>query len=1169
MRLRKINLSGFKSFVDPTTIGLPGNLIGVVGPNGCGKSNVIDAVRWVMGEVSAKHLRGDSMADVIFNGSTSRKPVGQASVELVFDNSEGRAGGQYAQYAEISVKRQVSREGQSTYFLNSSRCRRRDIMDIFLGTGLGPRSYAIIEQGMISRLIEARPEELRDFLEEAAGISKYKERRRETENRIRHTRENLDRLNDIRDELARQLTHLKRQATMAEKYKLYKADERRAKVELLGLRWRQLDGEVVREEHLIEAQKTVFEAAVAEQRRTESELENQREHQTQVNEAFNEAYRQVMDAGSEIAQVEANIKHLKRRGEQATELLGKERSASVDAERHLQSDERRLTELAAAMGYEQPRAQELEIRATQAREVLDGAEQAMNAWNATWDNFNQRAQQPAQAAQGERARIQHLDERLSRIGQRDSKLAQELEGLSPQDLQETVVGAKASLAGCELEQERIRQSIEERREALSWARDEEADHGKKLHAVRERLQQARGRLASLTALQQDALGKNEGRLQSWLRTQGLEDLPRLAEVIKVDDGWEGAVEFVLGGFLEALCADGGIDGAAVLERLDSGRLCLLDEAHRGSIRPRDGWSPLSDKIVADRSIGDLVGHVYTAPDMATARAMRAQLLPGESVITPNGHWYGPSWLSRQCSAPGEEGILARERVIDDLQAETGEMNADREALEQGLEHARTLRRNEEEALAGLQDSAAGANRQYAILRAELGGRESELEQTRSRIDRLIREREELGTERVQVGEALSKARMRLERLTDEMADLEMERVELSQSRDGIRARLSESRSAFQSARDEAHRVGTALQTMLAESNTLRQAQARYRDQVTRLQQRCEELDAEVIAVAAPLQAAQSDLGVRLGRHREAEAAMKTARATVEAVDDALRRLEDARLSAERKVEREREVMEDKRIHGQEVRTRRQTVEEQLDETGAEVAAVLESLPEDAEAKIWEQRLEDLARRIVRLGPINLAAIEEHAEQSERKQYLDAQHGDLEEALATLESAIQKIDRETRARFKETYEKVNIGLERLFPRLFGGGRAYLELTGDDLLHAGVAVMARPPGKRNSTIHLLSGGEKALTAVALVFSIFELNPAPFCLLDEVDAPLDDANVGRFCSLMQEISEQVQLIVITHNKATMEITKQLIGVTMHEPGVSRLVTVDIEQAVELASA
>ncbi len=1169
MRLRKINLAGFKSFVDPTTIGLPGDLIGVVGPNGCGKSNVIDAVRWVMGEVSAKHLRGDSMADVVFNGSTSRKPVGQASVELVFDNSEGRAGGQYAQYAEISVKRLVSREGQSTYFLNSSRCRRRDIMDIFLGTGLGPRSYAIIEQGMISRLIEARPEELRDFLEEAAGISRYKERRRETENRIRHTRENLDRLNDIREELSRQLTHLKRQATMAEKYKVFKAQEQRTRIELLGLRWRRLDGDVLREEQLIGAQQNILEAAVAAQRGTEAELEAHRERQADANEAFNEAYRCVMDAGSEIAQVEANIKHLKRRGEQASEMLTKERAALNDAERHLQSDEKRLTELAASMGYEQPRVQELEVRATQAREVLESAEQAMNAWNGTWESFNRRAQQPAQAAQGERARIQHLDERLARIAQRDERLAGEFDGLSPRELEGTVAGARAKLVDSEAEQERIRECIDERREALSWARDEEAEHDQKLHAVREQLQQSRGRLASLTALQQDALGKNEGRLKAWLEAEGLETLPRLAEVIKVEAGWESTVEFVLGAFLEALCTGDSSDGPGLMLRLESGRLCLLNRARQGMARAKQGRPLLIDRITTDWPIGELVGNVYTAGDANAALAMRADLAAGESVVTADGHWFGPNWLSRQRSEPGEEGILARERLIDGLQTQILESNADREALEGGLEHARTRRRHEEEALAGLQDSAAGASRRYAALRAELGGRESELKQTQGRIERLIREREELGTERTQVGDALSKARLRLEQLTDEMAALETERNQLSQSRDGIRVRLAESREVFQDVREEAHHASTTLQTILAESNTLRQAQARYRDQVSRLRQRCAELDAEVAAVAAPLQAEQSDLGAKLERHRGAEVAMKTARAAVETVDGILRKLEESRLAAERLVEKEREAMENKRIHGQEARTRRQTVEEQLEETGAEIKTVLDSLTDDAEVEVWAQQLEDLARRIVRLGPINLAAIDEHAEQSERKQYLDTQHNDLEEALTTLESAIQKIDRETRARFKETYEKVNMGLEKLFPRLFGGGRAYLELTGDDLLHAGVAVMARPPGKRNSTIHLLSGGEKALTAVALVFSIFELNPAPFCLLDEVDAPLDDANVGRFCSLMQEISERVQLIVITHNKATMEITKQLIGVTMQEPGVSRLVTVDVDEAVELASA
>lgn len=1171
MRLKKIKLAGFKSFVDPTTVHIPSNLVGVVGPNGCGKSNVIDAVRWVMGESSAKNLRGDSMTDVIFNGSTSRKPVGQASIELVFDNTENKLGGQYAQFNEISIKRLVSRDGQSNYYLNGARCRRRDITDIFLGTGLGPRSYSIIEQGMISRLVEAKPVELRVFFEEAAGISKYKERRRETENRMSHTRDNLDRLNDLREELDKQLHHLQRQARAAERYKELKQEERLLRAQLQALRWRSLDQAVGESEQAIRAADTRLEGEIARLRSVDTEMEKLRAAHTEAGDTLSEVQGRFYGLGADIARVEQAIQHNRERRAELDNDLKQAERVWQDLQHHLETDQRRIGEFEARLAELDPALEE----AREAEEIsalrLGEAEESMQTWQAEWDAFTESSSTPSQRAQVERTRIQHLEQRIHTYQHRLGRLDQERAALSPGDLE-------LEIARLEAEQEKLDEEIEQLQARLSevngsiTARREQNRHiTAELDTARSRQQQLRGRHASLEALQQAALGKGSGAAAEWLHKQGLEGRQRLAEGLRVSEGWEPAVETVLGHNLQAVCVDGLAAVADALESLGKGRLTFFDTAMSaaGSGTARAGAVPLASLVRAPWPLESLLDGVHAVEDLAAALALHGELGPRESVITRDGIWLGRGWLRVSREQDEQAGVLAREQELERLEAELDRVSELTAELAESLEQGRETLRGLEEQRDTLQHDATQLSRRHADLRAQLSGRQARLEQFRSRLERI---ESEIGEGRDHIAQSereVNEARGALEAALEAMAEHEARREAQVTRRDALRAQLQEARQRAAGDRDKVHQLALETRSLHTQVDSTRRGLERMEAQLEGLAERREALLRQLTECESPITELNRELEQLLDRRLEVEKELSAARAGLEGIEHQLRELESSRGGADQRVAEVRAELEQARMRWQELKVRRQTLEEQVIQGGFEVQPLLEELPETAAEAEWEQSLEQVNSRIQRLGPINLAAIDEYKVQSERKTYLDSQHADLTEALETLENAIRRIDRETRTRFRETFDKVNDGLKQMFPRLFGGGHAYLELTGEDVLDAGVSIMARPPGKRNSTIHLLSGGEKALTAVALVFSIFELNPAPFCMLDEVDAPLDDANVGRFCTMVKEMSERVQFVFITHNKTTMEMAQHLSGVTMQEPGVSRLVSVDVQEAVALVAS
>jgi len=1169
MRLKCIKLAGFKSFVDPTTVNFPSNLCAVVGPNGCGKSNIIDAVRWVMGESSAKNLRGENMTDVIFNGSSGRKPVGQASIELVFDNSDGTLLGEYAAFTEISIKRKVTRDAQNHYYLNGTKCRRRDITDIFLGTGLGPRSYAIIEQGMISRLIEAKPEDLRVYIEEAAGISKYKERRRDTESRMRRTQENLERLTDIRDELERQLARLQRQAQSAEKYTEYKKEERLLKAQLQALKFQILDEQAKSKQASIRDLELRMESFVTDQVNKDTQIEKYRSQYTEMGDKFNEVQGRYYAIGADIARIEQTIHHAQERSRQLQSDLDQTQRDCKEAEENLLIDAQKAEGWEEELLVIEPELEMVKAAEEGSNEVLLDAEESMQRWQNEWDAFNQRASEPRQKAEVQQSRIQHLEQVQQRLLQRIEKLKEEKANLQIDGVDEEIGQLTEQLAELDLVADEKRNQVETITEQLDQRRNDNTRNSNELDQVRSQLQTMRGRHASLDALQQAALGEKNKAVTQWLAAQNLTHQPRLAESVKVQDGWDKALETVLGNTLQAVCVKGLDAVTSVIENLTQGELVLFDTTATSSASDAKKASLLSSKVSADWDVVGVLSGIYIAEDLQAALQLRNQLSAHESVITKDGIWVGAHWLRVARDTDASSGVIARKQEIEELSKKIAEAEEKVESLNAALEEGRQQIKDLEQNRETLRREADEQSRRYGELRSQLSAKQVRVEQVNMRRERAENEIREAREQLEQEAEHLSEARMILSEAIEMMGQDTDLREELLQQRDDIRTGLDQARQRARHDKDKAHELAMRFQSLKTQLDGIRLGIGRLREQTARLQERREQLIVTLSENRDPIEEYKSELDANLGKRLSVEAALTEARRNLETVEHELRNAEQGRNRAEQEVQAVRAHLEQERLAAQRFEDQRNAIVEQLEEDELNLQTILAEIPEGTEIKPIEEELEAIAGRITRLGPINLAAIDEYKTESERKNYLDAQNADLHEALETLENAIRKIDRETRTRFKETFDQVNKSLQELFPKVFGGGHAYLELTGEDLLDTGITIMARPPGKRNSTIHLLSGGEKALTAIALVFSIFRLNPAPFCMLDEVDAPLDDANVGRYARMVEEMSSQVQFIYITHNKNAMEMAHQLLGVTMHEPGVSRLVTVDVDEAAELAAS
>ncbi|MBK7765633.1 MAG: chromosome segregation protein SMC [Sulfuritalea sp.] len=1192
MRLNKLKLAGFKSFVEPTTVLFPGQLAGVVGPNGCGKSNIIDAVRWVLGESKASELRGESIQDVIFKGSGNRKELSRASVELFFDNAEGRAAGQWSQYAEITVKRVLDREGNSNYYINNLHVRRRDVIDLFLGTGLGPRAYAIIGQGMISRIVEAKPDELRFYLEEAAGVTKYKERRRETGHRLEDARENIARVDDIRNELETQVSHLQAQAVAARQYRdLHQQVSR--KQTLLWLKKRNdARHDSQRLARQVEEAVNRVEAETAALRETEAHVEHARETHYSASDALHAAQSGMFAANTEVSRLESEIGHLRdSRSRLAARLdqLGAEQA-------HWQAQQGQLTEEEARwkllLENSRVRSATATARHEEAVARLPGAEEAIESAGAEVTEARRALSDTEQALRLAEADRGHAERALETLVQRRGRLEQDRQTLGAPD-QALLVASRAAEARAE-----AALAATQGRLAVVQAAVPEAEE--RLRAARESLQKAHRSLTESRA-RHDALAQlqarvaQSGEIGDWLRARHLADARPLWQAIQVEAGWETAVEAVLRERFAALCADADTVRAALAAPPPAIVSLALDARHGndqapgggvGWLRPAeggDGGSLRSNDLAGPESLrgkvrcddprwtgvlDEWLAGVCVVEDLAAELPLAA----GQRV-SRSGHLLTPAGLTLYVPDAKTHGVIERQREIDELAG----VLASRAAAEDA---AREVQRAAEQHLADSQGELGAARRatqeaQQAFHAAQvealkLAQAQARFEERSAQIDRdlgeLLRQdegeqarRQRAATEGEVQRERLGAVRQRLEQAMDQhrqrdAALREARALEIQLGREAQEAGFSE-RECLSKLEDNSRAVATAtsqLQRIEGETNAARTEVAGISDTVL-----------------------QEQLHAALDAKQDKESALAERRNALEAAAAELRGLDEQRLKLEQGIVPLRDRINDLRLKAQAAELNMEQFRERLAElhvvTEADEDPFLDELNASGADKLKDAVLQgDIARlnvEIEALGPVNLAALEELATASERKGFLDAQSADLAEAIGTLEDAIRRIDRETREQLQDTYDAVNRHFGTLFPQLFGGGEARLILTGDEILDAGIQIMAQPPGKKNTTIHLLSGGEKALTAIALVFALFQLNPAPFCLLDEVDAPLDDSNTVRFCDMVRRMSVQTQFIFISHNKIAMEMAQQLIGVTMQEQGVSRVVEVDIEEALRLA--
>jgi chromosome segregation protein len=1166
MRLSRIKLAGFKSFVDPTTIELNTDLTCIVGPNGCGKSNVIDAVRWVMGESSAKQLRGGEMTDVIFNGSSTRKPVGQASVELVFDNSDGTLGGEYAAFTEISVKRVINREAQSTYYLNGVRCRRRDITHIFLGTGLGPRSYAIIEQGMISKLIEAKPDELRKYLEETAGISKYKDRRRETENRMRHTRDNLDRLNDLREELRKQREKLQRQAKSAEQFKVLREEERLLDAQLQAINWQGLDKKAKDQQAALAQAEAHAESFKAETTRIDTGIEQARIEHDEQNSDLQQAQNNFYSIGSEAARLEQDLKHALERRSQLTEEHTQVMQHLGELQSELQNDAESTEQLQRRMSDIAPEEDKLREEKFAATEALNRAELELAKWQKAWDEFKQEVHAVSQSAHGEQTTVTHLEENVLKAKQRLERQQQQLRDTDISRLQQRLDEIKTLRSKLEQAHMQASETLAQVQSRIASTRSQNDTLEDELDNAKDALQDSKAEQLSLQALQNAALNVEDEAANNWLQEKSLAEKQRLAQTMQVSPGYEKAIEIVLGDYLQAICVDNIDEISAWLQDLDTGVLAFLQNTPFADVSLQQTHSLMSKVKSSATDLSHLLSPVMVADDLQIALNIHRQLRPGESVITRDGIWLGENWVRVARKETGEGSILAREQRLNELKAVIAEQQEQVSELAQQLQQGRDVLDDLELERSDAQREQNELHRKLAEARANQQTIEREQAAAQEQAQQLQAEVTELQQQIQYDNDAIRQTRQNLEQHLKQMAAFE----DTKQSREAEKQQIERNYQTAKETAKEKSEHYAKLQIEVSTINSQLEAAVKNNERMTqqlhKLKEREQWLTQQLEEVQAPLAKQQADLEEKLKLRSEADKHLQKMRETVDSIAHSMRELERSRQEFDQKLQEAQTKANELRLGMEEVRVRRATIEEHMAETEFNLQTVANELPEEANAREWGENLERIRTRINRLGPINLAAIEEYDATHERQEYLDAQHADLSQALDSLEGAIAKIDQETRERFKATFNKVNENLSQLFPSVFNGGNASLALVGDSILDAGVAIMAQPPGKKNSAISMLSGGEKALTALALVFSLFKLTPAPFCMLDEVDAPLDDVNVGRYCGLVKEMAKSLQFIFITHNKLSMEMASQMMGVTMREPGASRVVSVDINEAVAM---
>ncbi len=1170
MRLNSIKLSGFKSFAEPTQLQLPGRLVGVVGPNGCGKSNVMDAVRWVLGESKASELRGESMQDVIFNGSGLRKPASRASVELVFNNDDARAGGQWNQFTEIAVKRVLTRDGTSSYYINGQPVRRRDVQDVFLGTGLGPRAYAIIGQGTISRIIESKPEELRMFLEEAAGVSKYKERRRETENRLKDTRDNLTRVEDILRELGSNLERLEAQAEVAT---LYRSLQRRGELKLHQLWFLKHRDAAKEQERLTKAvaeATNAFEERMAELRQGEAQLETIRQAQHQANEALHASQGELALAALEVSRFEERIRFViearQRLEQRRTEL----------AEQTRQWEQRRAqslaeqTQIAVQIEAADAECETLVARVSEQGDVIPGLEERVVAEQAAANQQRGVVAGVQQQIQVLAEQARSIDEQQRNARQRRERLVGESAQLGVPDLQRVAeLDAQANLA--KENQLAAQESLAALNESVPRLDQERRDLQEQVNVQGRKHTELSARLEALRALQIRV--QTEGKLKPWLARHGLESLQGLWTRIQIEAGWETALESTLRERLNALEVGRIETVRAFVADAPPAKLAFYTPP-QAAIRSTHQTLPrLSDLLrLGDAGLqallNDWLEGVYTAVSIDAALSSRAQLTHGEVIMTREGHAVSQFAVSFYAPDAENAGMLARAQEIQNLERQLRAQGLIAEEARSALVRAEAGYTEAAQQLERLRREAAAAQTRAHELHVEWLRLSQLSEQTSARRAQLDAELAELDLQAADLNGRRLGAEARFEALDQELAVAQGAHADLDEALLGAQAQLNAARETQRTLERQAQEAAFAARSLAARQGELERNLTTAAQQLAATAQSTEQLDGEMETLTDTM--AQSGLQSALALKLEREAALAAKRSSYDDLSMRLRQFDEQRLQREQSLQPLRERITKLQLEEQAARLGGAQYLEQLQGAATDLDALGAGIATDGVKLTGLQaEIDRIQGEIAALGAVNLAALDELNSSRERKTFLDAQNADLREAMNTLEDAIKKIDAETRDLLGTTFNQVNEHFGRMFPLLFGGGIARLVMTGDQILDAGVQVMAQPPGKKNSTIHLMSGGEKALTAIALVFAIFQLNPAPFCLLDEVDAPLDDANTDRYCKLVAEMAKGTQFLFISHNKIAMEMAEQLIGVTMQEQGVSRIVAVDMQTAVSMAQA
>jgi chromosome segregation protein len=1168
VRLNSIKLSGFKSFADPTNFLLPGQLVGVVGPNGCGKSNIMDAVRWVLGESKASELRGESMQDVIFNGTTTRKPASRSSVELVFDNDDHRAGGQWSQFGEIAVKRVLTRDGTSSYFINNQPVRRRDVQDVFLGTGLGPRAYAIIGQGTISRIIESKPEELRLFLEEAAGVSKYKERRRETENRLGDTRENLTRVEDILRELNANLDRLEKQAEVAKKYHFLSESASLKQSQLWFLKRSESDNDQSRVKSESLDAVNALEARMADLRHVESNLETVRQAHYAAGDQVNQAQGLLYEASTEVGRLEAEIRFVvegRLRVEQRLITLKEQDAQWTNRSEEAQVELEKLAEL-ELLGDEKTEllAAQVEDQAQQLPELEEAVRLAQRAANDQRAHVVQVQQQIGVLAAEQR----NIDEQSRQLGMRRERLQQDHRALvapdelhlseQQQQVQQALEAAEVAQARLDELQSSAPELDESRRQQQQVANSEAA-----------KLADYSARLDALKALQERV--KTDGKLQPWLQKQGLDHLQALWNQLHIEAGWENALE---GALRERL-------GALEVSRLDLVRGFAHDVPPAKLVFFSPAVASAVSKVVAMPRLADLLRThdasqkavldewlqgVYTVASLEDALTQREQLQPGELLYTKAGHAVGRHSVSFYAPDSEQAGLLARAQDIENLEKQLRAQVLMSEDARSALVRYEAAYADVSQRLLVARREASDAQTRAHTQQVETVRLTQVAEQARSRSAQLSGDLAEVEAQLEDLQERRIAAEARFEELDMQLADTQEHHTELDDHVISAERKLAESREQQRSLERQAQEASFTMRSLGARRSELSRAIETAAQQASSVSAEAQRAQDELARLndAAAQGGLQQALSVKLEREKK----LAAQRSQYDDLTAKLRASDERRMQIERELDPLRSRITEFQLKEQAARLGFEQYTQLLADAKADLVTLAASVA-DCGVRLGglQGEIDRLNREIVALGAVNLAALDELAAASERKQFLDAQTADLVEAMTTLEDAIKKIDGETRELLSGTFNTVNEHFGKMFPELFGGGNARLVITGDEILDSGVQVIAQPPGKKNQSIALLSGGEKALTAIALVFAIFQLNPAPFCLLDEVDAPLDDANTERYAKLVTSMSKGTQFLFISHNKIAMEMAEQLIGVTMQEQGVSRIVAVDMDTALNLA--